>query len=143
MFLKGGWDFPKIKRNFYKKWGEPANPACFMKTPLYCLPHFFKFCPPASPPTSLSPQTPTPTPTVLSVVLFLWLNGWSHHIWCAILLNDNMDLHMLSLCTLPPEGHWCVFYATRCQLYWGVTYKVIFYWYSDFVITHTHSTLRS
>ena len=34
---------------------------------------YFKFCP-----------TPTPTPTphpALFVVLFLWLNGLSHHIW--------------------------------------------------------------
>ena len=48
-------------------------------------------------PTSLSP--PTSTPTVFSVVLLLWLNGWSCHIWCAILLNNNMDLHMSSLGT--------------------------------------------
>ena len=50
----------------------------FMKTPVYCQPF------------PLSP--PTPTPTVLSVVLFLWLNGWSRHIWCAVLLNHIMDL---------------------------------------------------
>ena len=56
-------------------------------------------------PTSLSP--PTSIPTVLSVVLFLWLNGWSRHIWCIILLNDNIDLHMTSLRTLVPEGPWC------------------------------------
>ena len=31
---------------------------------------------------------------------FLWLNGWLNHIWCAILLNDIMDLHMSSLGTL-------------------------------------------
>ena len=42
----------------------------------------------------------TPTPTVLSVALFLWLNGWFCHIWCAILPNDNIDLHMSSLGTL-------------------------------------------
>ena len=99
--LKGGMRFPKNKEKFLQEMGGArndgvdfimgggggflkslyivgrggANPPYFMKTPLYCLPHFFKFCPPASPPTSLSPPTPTPTPTVLSVVLFLWLNG--------------------------------------------------------------------
>ena len=77
--------------------------------------------------TFLSP--PTSTQTVLSVVLFLWLNGWSCHSWCAILLNNNMDLHMSSHGTLVPEGPWCVFYATRCQAYWGLTYNVVFYWY--------------
>ena len=80
----------------------------------------------------------TPAPTFLSVVLFLWLNRWSQHIWCAILLNDNIDLHMLNLETLVPEGPWCVFYATRCQVYWGLTH-VVFYWYSDVVITHTNT----
>ena len=37
-----------------------------------------------------------PHPTALSVVWFIWLNGWSRHIWCAILLND-MNVHMSSL----------------------------------------------
>ena len=83
------------------------------------------------------PSPPTSNPTVLSVVLFLWLNRWSCHIWCAILLNDNMGLHMSSLGTLAPEGPWCVFYATRHQVYWGLTHNVIFYRYSD-LISQTH-----
>ena len=95
-------------------------------------PLFSNFVP--SLPSSLSPNH-----TVLFVVLFLWLNGWSHHIWCAILLNDNMNLHMFSLGTLVPEGAWCVFYATRCQVYWGLTHDVVFYCYSDFFITHTNA----
>ena len=80
-----------------------------------------------------------PTPTVLSVVLFLWQNEWSRHTWCAILLNDNMDLHMLSLGTLVPEGPWCVVYVTRRQVYWGLTHNVVFtgtlIWYH----THKHT----
>ena len=32
-----------------------------------------------------------------------------------------MDLHISSLGTLVPEGTWCVFYATRHQVYWGLT----------------------
>ena len=87
--------------------------------------------------TSLSSQTSTPA--VLSVVLFLWLNGWSHYIWCAILLNDDMDLHMWSLLgNLVPEGTWCVSYATRCKVDSGLTNNVVFYWYSRFDITQTH-----
>ena len=46
-------------------------------------------------------QTPFPVasnPTAAhSVVLFLWLNGWSRHIWFATFLNDIMDVQMLSL----------------------------------------------
>ena len=108
--------------------------------PLYCLP------PPPSPfsnfvqpplHTFLSP--PTSTPTVLSVFLFLWLNGWSRHIWCAILCNDNMDLHMSSLVTLAPEGTWYVFYATRHQVYGGLKYNVVFtgtlIWYHRHIST--------
>ena len=96
----------------------------------YPPPFFFKFCPPLSP--------PTPTPTVFSAVLFLWLNRWSYHVWCAILLN-NMDLHMLSLGTLVPEGPWCVFNATRHHIYGGLAHNVVFYWYSDFVIIIQHT----
>ena len=87
----------------------------FYEDPLYCLPAFFKFCP-TSTTTSLSP--PTPTPTVLSIM-------------------DNMDLHMSSLATLVPEGSWCVFYATRHQVNWGLIHEV-FYWWSD-LITHKHT----
>ena len=86
---------------------------------------------------TLPHPTPLSIPTVLSVVLFLWLIKRSCHIWCAVLLNDNMDLHMSSLGTLVPEGPWCVFYATRRQVYWGLTHNVVFYWYSD-LISHTH-----
>ena len=86
------------------------------------------------PPTSLSCLNPTPI--VLSVALFIWLNEWSGHIWCAILCNDNMDLHMSSLRTLVPKGHWCVFYATRCQVSWGLTHEVC---YSD-LISHEQNT---
>ena len=50
----------------------------------------------------------------------------SQHIWCAILHNDNMDLNMSSLGTLVPEEPWCMFYATRCQVYWGLTHSVVF-----------------
>ena len=39
----------------------------------------------------------TPIPTANSVALFLWLSKWSPLLWCAILLNDIMDVHMPSL----------------------------------------------
>ena len=40
------------------------------------------------------------TLTAPFVVLFLWLNGWSRHIWCNVLYNDNMDLNISSFGTL-------------------------------------------
>ena len=70
--------------------GRGVLTSYFMKIPLILptpLPPLFQILttPLPRPPSLL----PTPTPTVYSVVLFLWLNGWSRHIWCTILLNDN------------------------------------------------------
>ena len=79
------------------------------------------------------------TPSVPSVVLFFWLNGWLRHIWCAILLNDNMDLNMSSLCTLVPEGPWCVFCATRSQVYWVLTDNMIFTGTLSWYYTQKHT----
>ena len=119
--------------------GRGVLTLLFYEDPLYCLTHpFSKFCPPPPPttPTSLPPRTHSPT--ALSVVMFLWLNGWSHHIWCVILVNNDMDLYMSSLGTLVPEGPWCLFYATRRQIYRSLTHNVVFYWYSD-LISNTYN----
>ena len=95
------------------------NPPILRRPLLYCLPPFFPILSNPNPPFTLpvysTPIPPPPAPNALSIFLFLWLNGWSHHIWCAILLNDIMDLHISSLSTFVPEGPWCVFYATRHQ----------------------------
>ena len=114
-------------------WQRGPNLPYLWKFRLYCLSPLI-----ASNPPLLSPSTSTPA--TLSVVLFFWLNGWSRHIWCSILLNDVMDLHMSSLSILVPEGHWCMFYATRRQVYWGLTHNVVFagtlIWY------HTHTNTQ-
>ena len=68
------------------------------------------------------------------VAFFLWLNGWLHHIWCVILLNDIMDLHMLNLGTLVTQASCSVFYATRGQftniyhMIWFFANTVIWYY---------------
>ena len=67
-----------------------------------------------------------PTSTALSVVLFLWLIQRLCNIWCAVLLYNIMGLHVSDLGTLAPEEPWCVFYATRHQVYWGLTHNVVF-----------------
>ena len=51
-----------------------------------------------------------------------------------------LDLHVSSLGTLVPEEPWCAFYATRHQVYWGLTH-VDSCWYSNLIShtrTHTH-----
>ena len=137
-FVMGGGEISKVSLYSYQR---GAKPLILWRSPLYCL---------CLPPTLLSNfvkplnflLTSNPTLTVLSVVLFLWLNWWSWHIWCAILLNDNMDLHKSSFGTLVPEGHWYVFYATRRHIYWCLTHNVVFYWYSDLTShtqTHKHT----
>ena len=55
---------------------------------------------------------PTFTPTAPFVALILWLSEWSRRIWCVILINDIMDLHVSSLGTFVAEGPSCAFYAT-------------------------------
>ena len=65
------------------------------------------------------------------------------------LLTDIMDLHLLSLNSSVTKGPWHVIYATRHQVYWGLTHNVVFCWYSA-LISHTqkhihtkgHNTLR-
>ena len=95
-FYNGGWGLFKVSLH---TWQRGANPPILWRPTLLPTPLFFKFCPThSSPPISLSPSNASPT--VPSLDLFLWLNGWSCHIWCVILLNDNMDIHMSSLGTL-------------------------------------------
>ena len=118
----------------------PTPPSIFQISPLPLHPLLHP------PSTSLSP--PTLTTIILSLVIFLWLNGWSHHIWRAIILNANMDIHMSSLVTLVPVGPSFVFYVTRHQVYWGLTHNAVFYWYSNLIshtqtCKHTQHTQRS
>ena len=84
--------------------------------------------------TSLSP--PSSTPIVHSVFLFLWLNGWSCHIWCTTLLNDNMDLHMSSLSTSVPKG------LDACFMQQGITFTelwhIIWFFNGSLIWYHTH-----
>ena len=98
--------------------------------------------------TFVHPPPLFPTLTAVSVVLFLWLNGWSCHIWYTVLRNEIVDLQMFSLATLVPDlmcvlynRPWCMF-----QDYWGLTHYVVFCWYSDLISqtqkhtnTHTHT----
>ena len=78
--------------NNQHSWQKGPTPPYFKKTPLL---HYLSPLMLSNHPFFMSP--PMLIPTALATVLFLWLNGWLHHIRCVILLNDIMDLHMLSL----------------------------------------------
>ena len=105
------------------------------RPPLYFLPPFFKFCPKFSNLifTTFFLFKNYSLEKVIYLLIrcyktsfFVLLNNWSHHIWCAILYIDIMDLYMSSLGTLVTEGPCCVFYATRHQVSWGLTHNVVF-----------------
>ena len=122
-------------------WHRVSNSPCVMKSllllptpPIYIL----------SNPSPPSP--PTFTSTAIFDVLFLWLNGWSCHSWCVILLNDIVDLYMSSLDTLIPEE------LAMCFVQLGVKFTEVWHimwlfpdnliWYHTHIHTKTHSTLR-
>ena len=118
-------------------WQRGPKPPYSIKTPLYYLPTpFFKFFSPPSPPPhppSLFPVNSKPYPHCFFCCLASLAEWVIMPHWWAILLNDTMDLHMSSLGTLVTEGPWCVFYATKCQVYWGLTHNVFFCWYFDLI----------
>ena len=131
-----------FSKPFEHSWQRHPKHLFYEDLPFIAYTPISNFIPLLSPPpTHTHPpfRLKLPTLTALSVISFLWLNGWLRHIWCVILLKDIMVLHIPSLCTLVPEGRSCVFYATRHQVYWGLI-QVSFCWYSDlFDITHTNT----
>ena len=94
-----------------------------------------------------SPSTESPSnspPTTHFVALFLWLSVWLCHD-CFILLNDMMDLHLLSLVILVPLALCYVFYPIRHQVYCSfdtndMAFASTLIWYHT--QTNTHSIYR-
>ena len=74
-FIMGGWTIFKVSYPVIL-WTPPILP-----TPTPLCPH--------TPPPTLPCHYQLPPPLFFSVVMFLWLNGWLRHIWCAILLNGK------------------------------------------------------
>ena len=107
--------------------GRDTTPSTLWRPPILPSPPFFQTLSTCPPPPSLSHPTPHPQCSFCCPVS---LTEWvilPHLMHCAFLLNtcmDNIDLHMSSISTLVPEGPWSVFYATRCQVYWGLAHNV-------------------
>ena len=147
LYKGGGWDFSKMALMGWKvvslhSWQKRANPSIY-DPPLPPPPSYIVYTPFSNfvHPTNFvhkhtSLSSPTPTPTVLSAALFFWLNGWSCLMLCVILL---MIIWIDTCRALVPEGPWYVFYATRHQVYCGLTHKVFFPLVLWFDITHTNT----
>ena len=86
-----------IRKEELHSWQRVPNPLILWRSPL--LPTL----PPSILPHTITHPNPPQYPSPSFVALFLWLKWWSRHIRCVILLNEIMDLHMLSLGTLVPQ----------------------------------------
>ena len=95
-FIMGGWGIFNV---LLYSWQKGANPPYFMKTssPILSKPLFQILSNPL--PHTHSPVTSNPHPHCFFCYPVSLTEWWSCHIWCAILLNDNMDLNMLGLGT--------------------------------------------
>ena len=117
-----------------------------MNMPLYCLslsPPFFKCCPPFD---LLSTRMTFLSSNLHFHALFFLLScfiSWAEWVITPLLMCYFMIIPIYICQALVLStwrtlmGPWCVFYATRHQVYWGLTHNVVFYWYSD-LISHTH-----
>ena len=125
------------RKNIHKSthsWQRGPNPPILWRPPYiaYPPPLFFKFSPPSSFPVASNPHAHCSFWCLASLAEWVIMP----HLMCYFI--DIMDLHMSSFGTLIPEGPWCVFYATRRQVYWGLTYSVVFCWYFD-LISYAHN----
>ena len=110
-------------------WQKGANPLILWRLPYiaYPLPAFSNFVHSSPPlPCHLQPQPP----------LFFLLScffGWMGD-------QATFDVPWIYTCEALVPWHQKdldVFYAKRCQVYWGLTRNVVFCWYYD-TMSHTH-----
>ena len=88
------------------------------------------------PPLLTTPLPPTPPLLILLSCFFGWMGD---HATFDVLLF--LMISWMYKCWA--SGPWCMFYAKRCQVYWGLKYDVVFCWYSDLIShtqTHTHTS---
>ena len=131
-------------------WQKDPNPLIYKDPPILPTPpqkkkhFFFNVCPPNH---FIDSSGGWRSLLFLLPCFFGWMSDCA--ILYVILLTDIMDLHLLSLNSSVTKGPWHVIYATRHQVYWGLTHNVVFCWYSA-LISHTqkhihtkgHNTLR-
>ena len=107
------------------------TPLFYEDPPNIAYPLFFKF---AQLPLPCCPQAPPPLLILLSC-FFGWMGGRATFDVLFYLMTSWMY-------TCRALGPWCMFYATRRQVYWVLTCDIVFCLYSD-LITHTHTHSHS
>ena len=121
-FIMGGWTIFKVSYPVIL-WTPPILP-----TPTPLCPH--------TPPPTLHPHFPATTNShphcfFLLSCFFDWMGDYATF--------DALFYLMASLGTLVPEGPWCVFHATRRQVYLSLTHCgfLLVLWFD---INHTQHT---
>ena len=113
-----------------------------MKKSLHSICSFLSLVTRLATPTFDHAHSPKPPPEMaIAIVLFLWLNGWSRHIWCAILLNGIWIYTCRALIPSYQKDLDVCFFATRRKVYWGLTHNLFFCWYSA-LISHRHRNTK-
>ena len=124
----GFWKWCSTTVHADHSWQRVPNPPILWRLPIMPTP-LFKFCPT---PTFAVASNLHPHCSFQLSYFFGWMGDYATF---GVPLIAIMDLHMSNLGTLVPEGPCYVFYATRCQVYWGL-WHMFFCWYSD-LISHT------
>ena len=118
-YVNSDYDLQQIQFDLGCIVGRRILNPLFYEGPLHCLPLFFKFCQnPAPPPCHLQSLT-------LLLILLSCFFDWMDH--CATF--DVLFYLMISyqwMCISGALGPWYVFYATRHQVYWGLTHDLAF-----------------
>ena len=121
-WMGGSWFYNgrdgKFLKSLYIVGRGVLTPLFYEDLPILPIAPFWNVVHP--PPQLLCHLQPPPPLFSLLSCFFSWMGD---HATFDVLFN-NIDLHMSSLGSLVPEGPWCVFYAIRHQVYWGLTHTI-------------------
>ena len=111
-----------IRFSFHTIGGRGVLTPLFYKDPPPPPPLFFKFCPIPHPPH----LQPSPSVLFLLPSFTEWVNA--SHFMCYFTSwysgSTYIEPYVRSTYAVVPEWPCCVFYATRCQVYWGLIHNL-------------------
>ena len=121
--------------NFQYSWQQGPNPCILWRPPILPTRPFSNFVQLL---LSCHPQTPHP----LLFLLSCFFGSMGNQATFNVLLYLYNDIMALQMYLYVP---WCVFSATRHQVYWGITHNVLFCCYShllSLIHSHTRTTIH-